>query len=256
MNNGINPMHGAPAMPVLPDEPGSPIHQAPIAPVMPAAPRKPTYSAARLALRDRIEQRAPRNDILTTPSATLSQTPGHDGTLSALPHELLTNVARRLAGPAEVQNFRLTSKASRLRSLEAIEQLVLEDPADLDAMINRYPSVEKITLVGDVFSSRVLERIKQDLPRINHIVVLHAPTERNAALAGVQHLPKQGTLDPKVANLAASLPAERTVQRTRTLADLAALFPEPVGHPSHVRIEVPPPPAPPPPSRARRTLNF
>lgn len=252
MNNGINPLHGALAMPALEHEPGSPVNQAPITPMPPDAPLKLPYHVARQQLRDKIDQRGPRGDIPTTPSATLSHGVTRDGPLMGMPHDVLTNVARHLPGPAAVQKFRQTSKAARLHSHEAIQHIVLEDPADLEAMITRYPSVEKITLVGDVFSSGVLERIKQNLQKIKHIVVEHAAPERNAGLAAVEHLPKRGTLDADVAILAASRPRESLAQRTRTLDDLARLYPEPVGHPNHVRIEVPPAPERP----TRRTLDF
>ena len=129
-----------------------------------------------------------------------------------------------------------------------------QDPADLDGMIKRYPNAEKITLVGDVLSSRVLEKIKQEMPNIKHIVVRHEQPRRDEALAAVEHLPKQGPLDHDVATLAQSRPQERDIERARTLADLAALFPEPVGHPKHVQIEVPVPPVPALPTR--RILDF
>lgn len=254
MNNGINPMHGALAMPALQDEPGSPVHQAPIAPVMPNAPVRKSYAVRREALRDRIAQRGPRDDIPTTPRASLSQGVKLEGALFELPREVAAKIVSHLAGPAEVKSFRRASKASRLLSLEEIQHFVLQDPADLDGMIKRYPNAEKITLVGDVFSSRVLEKIKQEMPNIKHIVVRHEQPRRDEALAAVEHLPKQGPLDHDVATLAQSRPPERNVERARTLADLAALFPEPVGHPKHVQIEVPVPPVPALPTR--RILDF
>ncbi len=202
-----------------PGSPSTPVNQ-PIVAQMPGAPQAQSYPAYRAALREQIAQRAEREGLGVAPSFSLQQV-GAQGL--PLPAEVLNKITALADTAADVQHIREVSKEMRLSSLSAMTQVVVQDPADLAMMIARYPQLECITLVGDVFSDDVLQQLAP-LENLLHVDVVTRAPMMAPALPARHHLPKSRPLDPDVERLADCFPTERIAERNRILATLRAMF--------------------------------